>query len=271
MKHFYFSLLFFLLPAMTVAQERDYHPFIEEGKVCYVGWYPYGDFRMPPMDITTYRFEGDTIVAGHSCKRWMMGNQMLASVFEEDRRVYFIKPGDDTPKLLYDFSVSKGDQIEVSQFGNGKTVKCYIEDVRYDSDGVRHIFLYDDIGLAEMDEMKEAIEVTDDYSAEDRDRDLKAMYTYTWTEGYGTWDTPEINVGLGGDITGNYSVMIRVVIGDKIVYDIPDANWSLDAIGNVNLEEKGAKTDKTLYDLSGRRVTEPQKGIYIQNGRKRVK
>ena len=31
------------------------------------------------------------------------------------------------------------------------------------------------------------------------------------------------------------------------------------------------KTSDTLYDLSGRRVTEPKKGIYIQNGRKRVR
>lgn len=39
-------------------------------------------------------------------------------------------------------------------------------------------------------------------------------------------------------------------------------------IGNEELRAKNEESDDAIYDLSGRRVSNPQKGIYIKNGRK---
>lgn len=54
---------------------------------------------------------------------------------------------------------------------------------------------------------------------------------------------------------------------DDITIDI-DADLSNITSGIQNVKADGTKTDNSIYDLSGRRVSKPAKGLYIQNGRK---
>ena len=54
----------------------------------------------------------------------------------------------------------------------------------------------------------------------------------------------------------------------KISYTVPN---SLIGDGIVNVENGKTSNDQSVYDLSGRRVTKPTKGIYIVNGKKVIK
>ena len=49
-----------------------------------------------------------------------------------------------------------------------------------------------------------------------------------------------------------------------------NANGALTAIKGVTTENKMGKADGRVYDLTGRQVTRPTRGVYVMNGRKVV-
>ncbi len=273
MRNILFFIFFLILPFIGKAQEADYRPFIEEGKFCYVGRYPYGDCRMTPFSMTTYYFGGDTIVAGHTCKKWMKGGKLLAPIYEEGRRVYFFKQGDETPRVFYDFSIPEGGQAEVYLFGSDRTMTCYIDSIKKDNNGFRVFYLHDSEGLDYIEKERENIDFGDN-SPEDIEQWLLEEITYIWVEGFGTWDRPEYNVGERG--IGNLECLVRVTVGDEIIYDIPDAKWPTNGIKQTSNIE--CKISNATYDLSGRKMVNGkwlngklQKGIYIHDGKKVVR
>ena len=75
--------------------------------------------------------------------------------------------------------------------------------------------------------------------------------------------------GGGDDEARHYrSMLVHFERGGEVLYDVwPEKGGN--GIGGIPNAE--CETDDALYDLSGRRVTEPRKGVYIQHGRKRVK
>ncbi|MBQ9559745.1 MAG: hypothetical protein IJ762_09060 [Bacteroidaceae bacterium] len=74
--------------------------------------------------------------------------------------------------------------------------------------------------------------------------------------------------GGGDEIRPYHSMLVHFERGGEVLYDVwPEKGGN----GIDGMSSAECKTSDTLYDLSGRRVTEPQKGIYIQNGRKRVR
>ena len=107
------------------AQVTDYRPFIEEGKTWKV------ERRSDAVDGASetwyYYFDGDTLVQGRACKRWMCYAEsvngettlrMVAPIFEENGKVWFYSPKEEKddmdgevmePLLLYDFIVQSGD------------------------------------------------------------------------------------------------------------------------------------------------------------------
>ncbi|MBQ8050468.1 MAG: hypothetical protein IJ197_02675 [Bacteroidaceae bacterium] len=254
-------MMFFIFPFLMTSHamgQTDYHPFIEEGKIWYVGHYPYGDCSKEPFGMSRYYFEGDTVVADVPCKRWMKDGKLLAPLFEKNRKVYFFRAGEDEPQLLYDFNVSAGERTEVTDFTSsaGQKVICYVCEEKGGS--LRNLLLYDSIGLKEVESLKEDIGDSDEF-----EHMLREDFSYAWTEGIGVMDSPEENVGHGGK-TGNTSCLVRVTIGDNTFYDNPHAVWTdgVDEIVNSKW------SDKSLYDLSGRRVSDGQRGVRIQGGKK---
>ena len=102
--------------------EGVHRSFIEEGKVWTVGEYLNGESQ--PVHYRDYYFDGDTVVAGQTCKRWMervwkddasQGTiAELGALYEEDGKVWLIAPQSATPQLLYDFSAAVGDELVVN-------------------------------------------------------------------------------------------------------------------------------------------------------------
>ena len=119
---------------VLVDPEGDFRPFIEEGKRWKVGHYRVSETE--PFRYSEYYFDGDTVVAGRTCKRWMErsymtdGNQEiiteLGALYEENRKVWKFPPQSKEPQLLYDFSAEEGDELTL----NG-TKEVHVKDVRW--------------------------------------------------------------------------------------------------------------------------------------------
>ena len=69
MKRLFILSFVCLFAFLAKAQEADYRPFIEEGKVWKVGRFP-GSSTIA-TEVLYYTFEGDTVIAGKEYKKWM--------------------------------------------------------------------------------------------------------------------------------------------------------------------------------------------------------
>ena len=139
MKKLLIFLGFLLVSVAVEAQptEKGYHPFVKEGKAWNYKEYEYemllDEGASSPEEEVYYRgaikeirdfclvFSGDTIVGGHHCKKLYRKDisvehsvpSYLSAWYEEGRKVYCIEKGSVTPKVLYDFSASLGEKLNV--------------------------------------------------------------------------------------------------------------------------------------------------------------
>ena len=109
------TILLFLLCFIQVslfAQENNYHPFVEEGKV----WNMYYHNDLMHLQDPTYYYhyfiEGDTLIAGQNCKKLYAFNEnndnqtmYKMALFESEGKVYFIPCGSTENYILYDFTI----------------------------------------------------------------------------------------------------------------------------------------------------------------------
>ena len=120
MKKYIFIFVAFMLSADLRAQsstdgvsDKDYRPFVEDGKEWVVGGM--ADMTNPAavLDwLRIYKISGDTIIAGKQCKKWHMKrydhgtlvkDMALSPIYEEDKKVYFFPEGHTEPLLFFDF------------------------------------------------------------------------------------------------------------------------------------------------------------------------
>ena len=102
-----------------VIKKMAYHPFIEDDKVWIV--------RLSSEDepeqewFQYYYFDGDTIVNGQTAKRmfvdiigsiWDTSGEYVGAWYEQDKKVYYAAKGKQEFELLYDFTLSTGDNIQ---------------------------------------------------------------------------------------------------------------------------------------------------------------
>ena len=275
-----FLFVWALSPVVNAQESNDYLSFIEEGKVWIVG-----DGMMwseTPYAILTYYFDGDTIVGGQTCKKWMCDVSsnsnlylrhdirgahkcLLAAIYEENKQVWFFREGEDEPSLLYDFSGEVSDDgFRVGCFEEDYDTNCYIDYAGTDDRiGLRYVSVHDDIML--QDESLRRWFAT-------HKGDCEGYWTaigYRWYEGIGTMFTPELNVPHK---VGEYRDILRVSVGEEIIYEHPRAKEIIDAIRDIPASQivNGKSLNGKWYDLSGRRVSRLPKGVYIKDGRKVV-
>lgn len=259
----YFLLIWFSLPVINAQDPHDYRPFIEDGKVWIVGD---GMWLDTPSAIITYYFGGDTIVGGHECKKWMcddslmpyasrlgqnLKNAFVASIYEEGKKVYYFREGDDTPRLLYDFSGAE-ETFEVSFFPypyyelKDSLISCTLTKTGYNEDlNLRYYQLHDNI----------------------------VHHPNLWYEGIGSTYSPEVNLQILRDEDHR---LLQVNVGSEVIYKhrLADKILSTTAINNAPASQitKRKFANGQCYDLSGRRIDNNPllRGIYIKDGRKVV-
>ncbi|MBR6283082.1 MAG: dockerin type I repeat-containing protein [Muribaculaceae bacterium] len=121
------------------AQDADYVPLAEEGKV----WHMVKQHPLPPdyEEFETdflyeYFIKGDTVIAGRPCKkmyRYNWENSGVAAfncgIYDEDGKVFQVRD-DGMTKLLYDFSAEVGDVVTLMDDSGNYEFKFHVEEVR---------------------------------------------------------------------------------------------------------------------------------------------
>lgn len=134
MKKTIILILSLVWPVMIYSQ--DYYPLVEEDK----SWNVMAVAFYPPFDTTfstiTYKFLGDTIINTETYKKLYSSNEEnptnwnLWRFMREDtnKRVWLKKNAEADECLMYDFSISEGDSIQV---GYGEPVYLYVDSITY--------------------------------------------------------------------------------------------------------------------------------------------
>ena len=185
-----------------IVTQKDYRPFVEEGKVWKVGGCGTGN---PVQFVEYFYFEGDTIINGNTCKQMMYQEyygpnyplypinllpnlNYVGAWYEEDQKVYFCNAISSQFKLMYDFSINANDTLEIDnlsyvigpkQSGGIKGYKGVYRDVMWSGDG-------------------------------------EPYYNTTWLEGIGGIDGPIVNVYHGEE---NHALfLMECYVGDEVIY-----------------------------------------------------
>ncbi len=115
--------------AFEVFPQKEYRPFIEDGKVWKVGTIPSSP-DSPVQIVDYYYLDGDTIISGKTCKQmWcqrfvspdspdystLTQTPSLSKVgawYEEDKKVYFYGENKQSMTIKYDFSLNANDTLQ---------------------------------------------------------------------------------------------------------------------------------------------------------------
>lgn len=245
--------LIVIMPHRMNAQERHYHPFIEEGKEWTVIRKSSADTEM--SETRNYFFEGDTIIRGIPCKRLMRRTiyadgherlEMAAPIYEEGMRVMFFEKGDNQddayaspPAILYDFGMSDGSRELLTVPDNS-----YFQTPNSIVNLSNH--------LSSECECKEVANISI------RDRELtcicswdewnmnSARYNYH-LEGIGSTFAPDFNI-----LTDDPAIEFKLIecrIGDRIIYTADnDPKAIIDSLAAVNEDIEGLSYQPFLED-----------------------
>lgn len=96
-----------------------------------------------------------------------------------------------------------------------------------------------------------------------------------WVEGIGSLSAGILSNWGRGEVPGSFlgSKVISVYDGDSCIFTAEDfTKPSITTVAEpVIILQHNGTSPQSYYDLSGRRITQPTKGIYIRQGRKVVK
>ncbi len=209
--------------------------FIEKGK----SWYVFYDVTISGGSEDNnrhyrYYFDTDSLINGYNCVNMYKEDtergtaSYLCSIYEKEGKVYIVKSR-GVPSLLYDFTLSVGDNLSI-----GNSIIHVISIEKKIIEGIeRKIFILS----------------------------FNDGYTFEWIEGIGSMYAPTDPIPL----EGIYSDLQYCYLDEKVIFN---RNNYLTWVKNIEYNH----SSDLLYDLSGRRLTSPpERGIYIQGGKLRVK
>ena len=234
-------LLIMLLPLALYAQE-DYKPLLKEGRT----WNHTiaNIYRQYSKSLT---IQGDTLIDGNTWKKVYSGSQYEKALREDGLKVYELekdKPA-GSQQLLFDFGL---------QVGERQYFTLYEDDVRYlEVTGIDHINSEGrDYRILQL---RQVIKHNDE-----------TVYTDNsyWIEGIGG-ECGILKPCQWVDVTG-YTCQL------ESCYDNGNRIFNITSLYNgMTMLVSDKQTDAVIYDLQGRRLQgRPAKGLYIENGRKRV-
>ena len=285
-KRKWFSLLTFCVLCLKVgtfpsrAQNHSYQPMITEGKewICCDSW----------QRVTcSYSVDGDTLIEGETYKKIYrtenygkvsQNTSYYAAMIDRDERVWMYPSDQDTsfvsyieqrPLILYDFS----NECE-------SVTTCYVmskegvvnKEVYYMTTDYMH-------GLYQNGDFVSRVFSS---NARFQDQLIDSSHNLCYSvEGIGRNRDPMFVLGLGGPVDGVYLLreeLYQCLDKGVCLYDINTGVRSKMISDDVVSVEKlitdsmMSGNPETLYDLTGRRLLhEPEKGMYIKDGRKYLK
>lgn len=229
-------------------------PLLEEAKV----WWYYD--AVWPNNVFRMFVEGDTIANGRTWKKLYHDNSdeavpVFAKALREDGgRVYQLTEN-GSEKLVYDFTLGIGDRY-TPESNDGRYMEVIAVDTMF-TEGVAHrrLILQQYLGGVATDLTSWIEGIGSDYGI-----DLTAFWsTYDW----------KVQQKSKGD-TYNYLFFDCVTATGQRVYS---SKWkSANDIQSVISIPSASAQPPThqIYDLQGRQIQQPTRGIYIRGGRKVV-
>lgn len=258
------------LSAQAQISDEGYYPFAQNDKT----------WRMQVGGIkeNSYynRIDGDTLIGGET---WMkvynyiafreLNYSYFAAVRDVGKKVYAIAKGSNRPRLLYDFGLKVGSRVRCGVEGND--FFCLLEkDEQPDT-----LFGFKFVAYLKV----ERIDTIETYGLQRRRFKLTLLDPYedstlaeniVWVEGVGSYLSPFMPWAPVLPRDG-LLLLKGCAIGKNYISSGEDFYKENNTNGIDNSAYSRNESD-IIYNLSGHRMTkEPQKGVYIQNGRKYVK
>ena len=186
--------------------------------------------------------KGDTVMGGMVYKKLFLDDMFVSGLREEDGRVYE-RYWDDAPEeLIFDFYLQPGD---IFKDGFQDQVQMEVKQKR------------------EVDVEGKSRQCMDMWAYMEGKEVIDGLVDY-WIEGIGCMDGPHFP--FWWEAIGSSSLLLSCYDGDECIFASDDLNQ----IVNIQTVIKKFSSDK-LYDLQGRQLRHaPVKGVYIQDGKKRV-
>ena len=190
-------------PVINKTPQKDYRPFVEDGKVWKVGAISSGN---PVQWVEYYYFDGDTIIDGKACKQMMCqryvspgfaeygavsGSSALNYVgawYEDDKKVYEYDMTSREFQLMYDFSFEDPDTLLINH-------QPYVIGPKLTGGMNGFKGVYRDVMMW---------------------IDGEFIYSIPWLEGVGGTDCPTTNV-YPGYVDPQWFLM-SCTVGDEVIY-----------------------------------------------------
>jgi hypothetical protein len=250
-----FLLFSVLLPFSAMAQ-RHYDPILVEGRT-----WVYDKHHYEVIDELTFQYKetvsklyftvmGDTVINGKEYRKvyrrneWENRMTLFRAFREEGSHVYchpLVKNGSEFQVLEFDQSLFM--EVGVSGFGNGMDVvdSIVVNGRRF----CRHRYL----------------------RKKGEDASSASLVA---VEGIGFINTGFLEMLTLSSSFSDYSTFRECYDGDELIFRNTDFRAE-SASGICPLTVSPVRHQETLFDLQGRRLKEaPQKGLYIEEGRKKV-
>jgi len=228
------------IPLALYAQE-DYKPLLKEGRT----WNHtlVNISREYDKSLTIW---GDTIIGGNVWKKVYNGSLYEKALREDGRKVYELAKGKpaDSQQLLFDFGLQVGDRQYSALYEN---------DVRY-----LEVMSIEYINSGGKDYRVLKLNQVINSSGETASSD-----NCYWIEGIGS-DCGIVQPCQWADITGYTCQLKSCYDNDECIFSMMNFYTGVTTLTSDKQKSVG------IYDLQGRPVSQPSKGVYIENGRKRV-
>lgn len=237
-----------LLQIVTAMAQNGYRPLLEDGKI-----WKYSYHSMAGQYMKSLTIGGDTIIRNQTYKKIidMASQRVEMSLREEGERVYCCYPGQDVEIVLYDFSKNAGDIISKEE--------------RYGETLIRKVMSTETI-MNGTNSFRGMV-IREYFVPNGTPEERLSEYDYEegwWIEGIGSYN----DLGSPISYSGNYYSFYECRIGDNILGQKELFGFVTD-IQSPSSSKKVCDND-VVFDLNGHIVQLPQKGIYIQNGKKKL-
>ncbi len=257
---------------MAQTAKLEYCPFAEEGKV----WE--AQVGLIKENVYGNQIYGDTLI---NDENWMkvynsigfsnFNHSYYASIRDVDKKVYAIAKGSKKPRLLYDFSLKKGDMVRCGVEGN--TFGCLLDkDERPDTLQGFPFVAYlrvenvDTIEARGQLHRRFTLTMLDAYRECIRSEDGALIGNIVWIEGVGSGAGP---FSPWMPLPPQGGLLQSCMRDNTTLFAFPDFYETKEASG-IRSTRQTPNTLVESYDLQGRQVQQPTRGIYIQDGRKVV-
>jgi hypothetical protein len=256
------------LPIQAQASDEDHFPFAQEGKT----W----EMQVGGIKENDYcnRIDGDTLIGGETWKKVYnyiafrdLNYSYYAAIRDVGMKVYAIAKGSNKPRLLYDFGMKVGDKVKCGVEGN--TFCCLLEK------GEKPDTL---LGFKYVASLRlERIDTIETHGLQLRRFTLTLLDPYErpmarniiWIEGVGSFLSPFLP-WTPAHQSDELQLLKRCSI-DKIYISSNDDFYKNDETNDIQ-SNSYIGNESGIYNQQGvKMVGKPQKGIYIQNGRKYVR